>query len=179
LIGNDWKKKGLDTLLEALALCHELPVRLLVVGKDSAKAHQQRCEELHLESRVNFLAPSADVMQFYAACDAYAGPSLEDAYGLPILESMACGLPVIVSAAAGASEIISDGENGLLLANPRDARNLARLMRRLCSSQELCRALGEAAEKTAARESWEAHAARSYEHFSQIIASKAGESNSN
>lgn len=170
LIGNDWKKKGLDALLEAFALCRELPVRLLVVGKDSPADYQKRCEELQLRPRVNFLAPSPDVMQFYAACDAYAGPSLEDAYGLPILESMACGLPVIASAAAGVSEIISDGENGLVLSNPRDVKELARLMRKICSSRELGRALGAAAEKTAAQESWETHAARSYEYFSQIIA---------
>jgi len=33
LIGNDWKKKGLDQLLRALAII-EIPIRLLVVGKD-------------------------------------------------------------------------------------------------------------------------------------------------
>jgi glycosyltransferase involved in cell wall biosynthesis len=173
LIGNDWKKKGLDALLEALGHCMDLPVRLFVVGKDAREGYLKQIERLQLGSRVTFLAPSSDVMQFYAAADAYAGPSLEDAYGLPILESMACGLPVIASTAAGASEIITDGKNGLLLQNPRDAEALAQLMRKLCASQELARSLGAAAEQTAARESWEAHAARSYEHFLQIIANNA------
>lgn len=171
LIGNDWKKKGLDALLEALALCRDLPVRLLVVGKDARETYLEQSESLQIGARVTFLAPSTDVLQFYAATDAYVGPSLEDAYGLPILESMACGLPVIASTAAGASEIISDGENGLLLRNPRDAEALAQLMRKLCVSPELSRSLGAAAEQTAGRESWEAHAERSYQHFSQIIVS--------
>jgi glycosyltransferase involved in cell wall biosynthesis len=173
LIGNDWKKKGLDALLEALALCQDLPVRLLVVGKDAREPYLKDCASLRLGSRVTFLAPSTDVLQFYAATDAYTGPSLEDAYGLPILESMACGLPVIASAAAGASEIISDGKNGLLLQNPRDARTLAQLMRRLCASPELASALGAAAERTAANESWEAHATRTYEHFLQVLSGKS------
>lgn len=160
LIGNDWKNKGLDTLLEAVAFCQDLPVRLLVVGKDARETYLKQCESLQLGLRVTFLAPSADVLQFYAAADAYAGPSLEDAYGLPILESMACGLPVIASTSAGASEIICDGKNGLLLHDPRDSKALASFMRKLYSSPEFVHSLGAAAEQTAAHESWEAHADR-------------------
>ena len=36
LIGNDWKKKGLDTLLKAIGLLKDLPLRLLVVGRRCA-----------------------------------------------------------------------------------------------------------------------------------------------
>ena len=108
LIGNDWKKKGLDTLLEAFALCGDLPARLLVVGTDSQENYSKQTQTLQLGSRVSFLVPSKDVLQFYAAADAYVGPSLEDAYGLPILESMACGLPVIASLNAGASDFEND-----------------------------------------------------------------------
>jgi len=172
LIGNDWKNKGLDALLEALALCSDLRVRLLVVGKDLRAPYEKLCERLHLCERVDFLAPSQDVLQFYAAADAYVGPSLEDAYGLPILESMACGLPVIASAAAGASEIISHGENGLLLRDPRDAKSLAQLMRRLYEFPEFAKTLGTAAERTASLESWEVHAERMYEHFHKVLARK-------
>jgi UDP-glucose:(heptosyl)LPS alpha-1,3-glucosyltransferase len=173
LIGNDWKKKGLDTLLDALAQCRDLPVHLLVVGSDAQESYLKRCETLQLESRVTFLAPSADVLQFYAAADAYVGPSLEDAYGLPILESMACGLPVIASTAAGASEIIVDGENGLLLRDPREPGALSQLMRRLYESPGLARSLGQAAELAAAKESWEAHAERTYKHFQQVLSRKS------
>jgi glycosyltransferase involved in cell wall biosynthesis len=173
LIGNDWKKKGLDALLEALTECTDLPVRLFVVGNDNREPYIEQIESLQLGSRVVFLNPSPDVMQFYAAADAYAGPSLEDAYGLPILESMACGLPVIASASAGASEIIKNSENGLLLKNPRDIKELAQLMRKLCTSRDLTLSLGTAAERTAANESWELHAERTYEHFVGILASKS------
>src|SRR5262249_2929840 len=125
-----------------------------------------------LGARVTFLNPSPDVLQFYAAADAYVGPSLEDAYGLPILESMACGLPVIASTSAGASEIIKDEENGLLLRNPRDEKELAQLLRKLCVSRDLAQTLSESAERTAASESWEAHTRRMYTHFQQILSQK-------
>jgi len=58
------------------------------------------------------------VLSFYAAADAYVAPSLEDAFGLPILEAMACGLPVIASVQAGASENVLDGATGYLLRDP-------------------------------------------------------------
>ena len=172
LIGNDWKNKGLDTLLEALAECTDLPVHLFVVGEDNRHLYADRCEQLQLGAKVSFLPPSPDVLQFYAAADAYVGPSLEDAYGLPILESMACGLPVIASSAAGASEIVVDGENGLLLRDPRDVNLLAALMRRICVDSDLGSALGAAAERTAANESWEACASRMFEHFQSITERK-------
>lgn len=173
LIGNDWKKKGLDALLEALTECTDLPVRLFIVGKDQREPYIWQCEKLQLGARVGFLNPSADVLQFYAAADAYVGPSLEDAYGLPILEAMACGLPVIASVAAGASEIISHRENGLLLQNPRDVKALSQLMRELCVSPEFARSLGAAAERTAAAQSWDMHAARIHEQLVQTLSAKS------
>lgn len=173
LIGNGWKNKGLDTLLEAITECMDLPVRLLVVGNDNRDPYIRQSEELQLGSRVSFLGPSADVLQFYATADAYVSPSLVDAYGLPILESMACGLPVIASTSAGVSEIITHEENGLLLQNPRDVKALSQLMRRLYVSPELARTLGAAAERTAAAQSWDAHAASIHEQFVQILSTKS------
>src|SRR5882724_7954225 len=172
LVGNDWKIKGVDAALRASTECLDLPIRLLIVGNDHREPFLQLCEQLGLCGRVNFLEPSKDVLQFYAAADAYLAPSLEDSYGLPILESMACGLPVIASSAAGASEIIVDGENGLLLRDPRDVKLLASVMRKICVDSDLGSALGAAAERTASRESWETYAARMLEHFQSIAARK-------
>ncbi len=175
LIGNDWTKKGLHALLTSLAACRDLPIKLLVVGKDSREPYLKECQKLGIESRVKFLEPASDVLQFYAAADAYVGPSLEDAYGLPVLEAMACGLPVIVSAAAGASEIVSDGENGFILRDPRDVSALTMLLRKLATSPELVAMLANAAETTAAAESWDAHADRMFAHFKEVAARKQRE----
>lgn len=172
LIGNDWKIKGLDAALRASTECLDLPIRLLIVGNDRREPFLQLSEQLGLYGQVNFLEPSKDVLQFYAAADAYLGPSLEDSYGLPILESMACGLPVIASSAAGASEIIVDGENGLLLRDPRDVKLLASLMRKICAAPDRGAALGAAAERTAANESWDIYAVRMLEHFRSVASRK-------
>ncbi len=144
LIGNDWKKKGLDQLLRALAII-EIPIQLLVVGKDDPGLYRPALRQLRLEDRVRFLAPSADVLSFYAAADAYVAPSLEDAFGLPILEAMACGLPVIASVQAGASENIIDGATGYLLRDPMNHVELAEIILRLAGDRTAAQKLGAAA----------------------------------
>jgi glycosyltransferase involved in cell wall biosynthesis len=102
-------------------------------------------------------------MQFYAAADAYVGPSLEDAYGLPILEAMACGLPVIASSRAGVSEIITHRKNGMILRNPQDSGELAELLRELCSNPRSCEQIGREAVLTAGQQTWERNAAEIWE----------------
>jgi len=144
LIGNDWKKKGLDQLLRALAII-EIPIQLLVVGNDDPGLYRPALRQLRLDDRVSFLVPSADVLSFYAAADAYVAPSLEDAFGLPILEAMACGLPVIASVQAGASENIVEGTTGYLLRDPMNHVELSDLIRRLVGDRSAAQKLGAAA----------------------------------
>jgi glycosyltransferase involved in cell wall biosynthesis len=147
LIGNDWKNKGLGVLLRASALLTDLPLRLLVVGKDDPVLFRPVVEQLRMQDRLRFESPSSDVLLFYAAADLYVGPSLEDSFGLPILEAMACGLPVIASAHAGASEMIHDGTTGFILRDPQDHVELARLIRRIYKEKPLRLAMGEAASR--------------------------------
>jgi glycosyltransferase involved in cell wall biosynthesis len=147
LIGNDWKKKGLDTLLKAFGLLTDLPLRMLVVGSDEPGFYRPLVDQLALQDRVRFEKPSMDVLSFYAAADLYVGPSLEDSFGLPILEAMACGLPVIASANAGASEMIRDGETGFILRDPQDQLELAHLIRRFQAEETLRLSVGAAASR--------------------------------
>jgi UDP-glucose:(heptosyl)LPS alpha-1,3-glucosyltransferase len=156
-IGNDWKKKGLITVLEALADCHESPLKLLVVGDDDRRSYSETIQRFAIEDRVCFLPKSPDVLQFYAAADLCVAPSLEDAFGLPVLEAMACGLPVISSPRAGVSEIVNDRKDGFVLRDPQDSHELAELLRMLRSSSELCRQIGERARATAVANGWEAN----------------------
>jgi glycosyltransferase involved in cell wall biosynthesis len=171
LIGNDWKKKGLDQLLRALAII-EIPIQLLVVGKDDPGLYRPALRQLRLDDRVRFLAPSADVLSFYAAADAYVAPSLEDAFGLPILEAMACGLPVIASVRAGASEIVVDGSTGYLLRDPMDHVELAELIHRIAGDRPAAEKLGAAAgQYVQASVSWDHNASATREFLETSVAS--------
>ena len=173
LIGNDWKKKGLDCLLQAMAACRELGLKLLVVGSDQRSEYEAAAGHLGLAERVFFLEPSSDVIQFYAAADAYVGPSLEDAYGLPVLEAMACGLPVIASSRAGVSEIIAHRKNGMILHNPLDSVELAKLLRELRSNPGMCQSIGREAALTAGQQTWDRNAAGLWEFLNQTAIKKS------
>lgn len=163
LIGNDWKNKGLSCLLRAVAALPKLPLQVLVAGRDNRDLFLSQIESLQLRQSVLFADPSPDVMRFYAAADAYCGPSLHESFSLPPLEAMACGLPVIASSQSGVSQAITDGSDGFLLENPEDAAVLAELLTRLCQQPDLCRSLGENAVRTAQSNSWDRNAELAWE----------------
>ncbi|MCL6565876.1 MAG: glycosyltransferase family 4 protein [Acidobacteriia bacterium] len=169
LIGNDWRNKGLPVLLEAVGRLGAEQVCVLAVGTDDPELCREVIARHRLQRRVRFLPPRPDVEFYYAAADAYAGPSLEDAFALPPAEAMACGLPVIVSSLAGVSEIVTHGEDGLILQDPRDAEELAGLLRRLLADPEFARRLGERAAQRAAQLTWEANAAALRELFHDAL----------
>ena len=160
LIGNDWKKKGLNCLLEAVAQLANRKFRVLVVGEDDTTPFRGFLELNCLADRVQFLPLRRDVEFYYAAADLYAGPSLEDAFALPPLEAMACELPVIVSRQAGVSELIHQREDGFVLEDPEDADTLAEWIRGLAEDADSLSTLAARAARTAAEYTWERNASR-------------------
>ena len=158
LIGNDWKNKGLLCLLQAAGQAADPRLKILVAGRDNPAPFAPVIERQGLAGRVSFLPPRPDVEFFYAAADAYVGPSLEDAFAQPPAESMACGLPVITSRNNGGAEIITHGQNGFILEDPADFASLAKWIGQLSADPALCRRLGEAAAQTARGLTWEQNA---------------------
>jgi UDP-glucose:(heptosyl)LPS alpha-1,3-glucosyltransferase len=157
LIGNDWRNKGLPTLLQALACCTDLPVRLLVVGQDEQPPFRAETQNLGIADRVAFFAPVSDVRNFYAAADVLVAPSLEDSFNLPALEAMSCGLPVIVSSHAGISDWLTHEQDSIVLADPENVDNLAEAIRTLASDSSRRHAIATKASSTATKFSWDAH----------------------
>lgn len=172
LIGNDLLKKGFFTLADALLALPELPISLMIVGSDSAGAHRSVLSRL--AGRVRLLPLRRDVEYYYAAADAYAGPSLEDTFSMPPAEAMACGLPVIVSAAAGVSEIVTNRVDGLILDDPKDATGLAAMIRRLYEEKEFGEQLGQRAANTMQQYTWESNGRELATIFDEVLRRKSG-----
>ena len=167
LIGNDWKKKGLSYLLQAVAAMPDVPVRVLIAGRDDRSPFLDQTRELKIEGQVLFAEPSADVMQFFAAADVYAGPSLHDSFALPPLEAMACGLAGITSKDNGGAEVITEGCDGFVLNDPRDSGALAEILRKLYKNPELRQSVGENAARSAQKLTWERNARETWEFVSE------------
>jgi glycosyltransferase involved in cell wall biosynthesis len=172
LIGNDWPVKGVPTLLEALARCKDLPVHALVVGGEDRQPYIRLAQDRGIRDRLHFATPEYDVMKFYAAADCYASPTREDACALPPTEAMACGLPVITSVENGGSEIIENGVNGFVLADPLDATKLAEIMQRLFQDAPFRREIGARAAETAQKCSWDRNAEEGFAFLEHALAKK-------
>ncbi len=158
LIGNDWKNKGLLCLLQAAGAVGDPRLKVLVAGRDNPAPFLAEIESLGLVGRVSFLPPRSDVEFFYAAADAYVGPSMEDAFAQPPAESMACGLPVVTTRNNGGAEIIVHGENGLVMEDPTDFATLSKWIGQLVTDPNLCHRMGQAAAQTARSLTWEHNA---------------------
>ena len=158
LIGNDWRVKGLPTILAAMAATRDLPLRLLVVGSDVPTSFQQSAQQLGIADRCRWESPRPDVIDFYATADIYVSPSLEDSFGLPVAEAMACGLRVITSKFAGVSELIQNERDGLILSDPSNAAVLSELLRGLHANAAARTTLGDAAAVAAQDWTWDRNA---------------------
>ncbi|MBI4600519.1 MAG: glycosyltransferase family 4 protein, partial [Planctomycetes bacterium] len=123
-VGNDYRRKGLETALRALSILGRADLELWVVGKDKRAAlYEALARQLRVGAR--FLGPQADPAACFAAAQVFVFPSLYDAFGNAALEALAAGLPSIVSSRAGASELIDDGSDGLVLQDPTSPGELA------------------------------------------------------
>jgi len=173
LIGNDWRNKGLSTVLEAIAALREIPLHLLVAGQDTAASvFFETAKSLGLSEQCRWEMTPADAIGLYAAADAYVSPSREDAFALPPLEAMACGLPVITSVNNGGSQIITEGVDGFVLRDPNDAATLARHLGDLHDHSDIRFRMGENALRAAEAYSWDNNAAAVWQFLNEVAAKK-------
>jgi UDP-glucose:(heptosyl)LPS alpha-1,3-glucosyltransferase len=174
LIGNDWRVKGLPAVFKAMSSQPDLPIHIIAVGSDSRGAFARYAKHLSIAHRCHFEPPRQDVLDLYATADLYVSPSLEDSFGLPVAEAMACGLPVITSPCAGVADLIQNGVDGFVLRDPRDSQELANLLLQLLRDHELQQRVGEAAAKTALEFTWDRNAAAVWQLLQEAIHKKRG-----
>lgn len=175
-VGNDYRKKGLQTLLDALA---QLPanVALAVVGNPAhIPAFHEQAQALKLGSRVFFLGSLKDVGPAYEAADCLVHPTLEDTFAMVVLEAMAHGLPVVVSGSeyCGISGLLQHGINAMILDDPRNANHLAQVLEQVLGQQALKERLVQGATDFAAHYQWREIALKQEAmYFSVLVAKKS------
>lgn len=129
LVANEWHRKGLSVLLDAVAALGTADVHVVLVGRMAPKSYQPKIARLGLAERVHYCGPTGDVARFHAAADVFVMPTQYEAFGSVVVEALASGLPVITTSRAGAAAAVHPGVNGLLQEDPDDARELAGLLR--------------------------------------------------
>jgi glycosyltransferase involved in cell wall biosynthesis len=155
-VANDYRKKGLGVLLQAVA---QLPsdVMLAVVGNPShIPEFRAQAEALRVAARVFFLGSLKDVGLAYEASDCLVHPTLEDTFAMVVLEAMAHGLPVVVSGPkyCGISGLLTHGVNAIILDDPKDVSHLTHALEQLLGQQTLQVELVRGATNFAANYQW-------------------------
>ncbi len=130
-VANELERKGFGPLLRGIRELQDPSVFLLAVGRLNPQTYAAEIEQLGLTSRVHFTGPSSDVASYYAAADVFALPTQYEAWGLVIVEALACGLPVLTSRLAGAAAVVQEGVTGFLLDDPNDPAEIAVKLRPL------------------------------------------------
>ena len=166
-VGGVSPNKNLEKLLLAFAVVNKLQpdCQLWIVGdykSDSFKSSYQSlaalANRIDSSGRIRFTGyvPDDELVRLYNQAAVLAFPSLEEGFGLPAVEAMACGLPVVASNEHALAEIV--GEAGLLI-NPNSEAELAEAISRVLADAGLAtelrrRSLARSAEfnwQTAAR----------------------------
>jgi glycosyltransferase involved in cell wall biosynthesis len=148
--------KGVDTLLQALALIPQPHVHLRIVGSGSKHDDLQLlANRLGVRDRVEFLGyiPTPDVYEEYARAEVFCGLSRSEALGNVFLEAQAAGCAVVATRVGGIPDIVEDGVTGLLVASD-DAKAAAAAMTNIFADDALRVRLSTASRQHAAGYDW-------------------------
>jgi UDP-glucose:(heptosyl)LPS alpha-1,3-glucosyltransferase len=133
-VGTEFKRKGLDALLEGFRLICQDNTKLLVAGGGGGKIerYMNLAARMGLKDNVQFLGLVEDVAELYAIADIFILPTLSDPAGMAPVEAMLSGVATIMSSPryCGTAEHIRN-EEALILKNPRDPHEIAQALSRL------------------------------------------------
>jgi UDP-glucose:(heptosyl)LPS alpha-1,3-glucosyltransferase len=156
-VGNDYRKKGLGCLIQALQALPDSCFVAVVGNPAQVPQFKAQAEAADLTTRVYFLGSLSDVGLAYQAADCLAHPTLEDTFAMVVLEAMAHGLPVVVSQEkyCGIAGLLEHEVNALLLEDPTDASALESAIGRVVDQPNLRGRLAESAQHFARCYLWE------------------------
>ncbi|MFB3817042.1 MAG: glycosyltransferase family 4 protein [Candidatus Methylomirabilales bacterium] len=168
-VGTGFHRKGLAPLLEALRRLPRGTVRLAVVGGGASEDWKRRAADLGLADLVTFTGRVRDAETYYAAADLFVLPTRFDPFANATLEAMASGLPVITSRQNGAAEILTAGQEGVLVEDPADAGALAGAIALLRDPARRA-AMGARARETAMKYTWDGPLHKTLEVYAKVRA---------
>lgn len=155
-IGQIAPRKGLRELVTAFAelAAANADTHLLIVGEAIFnKDYEYRDEvlalrdQLGLQLRVHFLGARRDVPRIMRGIDVLVLNSLQEPFGLVLVEAVSSGTAVLAANVGGIPEIVTDGETGWLV-DPKNAASLAARMLHLITHREEMEAVQREAMQT-------------------------------
>ena len=162
-VGRQDGTKGVPTLIDAMRLVwRQAPDAVLLLAGQKAHRSHSVSEKLQAlsdaEGKNVFLVDDFDDEEgpsIMAACDILALPSVEESFGMVLIEAWMCGRPVIAADIPSTRCIVDPGVDGWIV-KPFDAGDLAARILELFANPEQRAALGQRGrEKVLARYTWD------------------------
>jgi glycosyltransferase involved in cell wall biosynthesis len=159
--------------LNALRALSKLPerYRLVLVGGDGygSEAIHDFIRKEQWASRVTLLGRVSDerIATLYQAASVLLFPSLEEGFGLPVLEAMAHELPVVASCASSLPEV---GGEAALYVDPHDPADIAEKVRRAVEDSSQRGRMIEQGRARAQEFSWQRVVERTCEVYDEVLA---------
>lgn len=140
--------KGVEYLILAFKQV-AVSAKLVIVGSgDLLEKYKALARELKIEGRVIFAGKvsDSDLPRYYNLADLVVLPSIDksEAFGIVLVEGMACDKPVVASDLAGVRSVV--GEAGLLV-TPKDVGDLAKKISQILNDEEMAKKMGAAGRK--------------------------------
>lgn len=161
-LGNIRPAKAYNVLIDAAGLL--IPkysnVHFIIAGHKEVPLMEKlnsQIEQLNLQEHFHFLGFIQESTEVLQQMDMFALSSLSEGFSIATIEAMAAGLPVVVTRCGGPEEIITSGENGLMV-EPDNPADIAKALAKYIKSPEL-------REKMAAAGRARAEAVFSLEHM--------------
>ena len=157
-VGRMEQRKGLPVLLDAYAMLRRVrsDARLVVVGDGELRWTYERFVETERIPDVTFLGhvDAAVLPRCYVSSDIFCSPAVGgESFGIVLLEAMASGRPVVASRIPGFGEVVTQGQEGLLV-EPGDATALTRGLHRLLDDPTARAQMGACGLRTSAGYDW-------------------------
>ena len=141
VVGGDPLRKGYLYLLQAwkdLALPN---AQLKIRSGAGYRKFSVLAKLVDEQPNVSIISYIPDISEFYAQCDAFILPSVDDGFGMALFEAMANGVPSIATHTTGASELLEGGHDALLI-DAWSVEQIKKSLSALYESAELREQLG-------------------------------------
>ena len=121
----------------------------------------------HQDIQVLGYISAAELAQWYARARIFAFPSLDEGFGMPVLEAMATGVPVIAARRAALPEVCGQAA---LLVDPEDVEAIAAALENLMADPIVSKQLIDAGRKRAKEFRWQKAAIETWEVYQLLLA---------